>query len=88
MHTISNYNTLFKPSETGYKTTIRASARRLARRMSKRRKARQLLELDDRMLNDIGFERHDIEFALSKWGQNPTVILTNIRRQRQAGLQI
>ncbi len=44
--------------------------------------AERLLHLDDRMLDDIGLTRCDVEEALSRPDQDPTVTLGQMRQRR------
>ena len=63
---------------SGVATVVRLRDARRSRAVTER-----LLTMDDRMLNDIGVSRGDVEQALTvAWDQSPAVALAEISRRR------
>ncbi len=57
----------------------------LAQSLRNRHEARRLLYLDDRMLNDMGLKRSDVERAFqSRWNEDPTQSLQISRTRNRA----
>ncbi len=60
-----------------------ATFRRIRVARQSRAVTRQLLTHDDRLLNDIGVSRSDVDQALAvAWDADPAVALAGIRRRR------
>lgn len=60
-----------------------ATLRRIRVARQSRAVTRQLLTHDDRLLNDIGVSRSDVNQALAiSWDADPAVALAEIRRRR------
>lgn len=86
MNTIRTQNTPFHRlfdrfhggAAAGLATFRRIRAARQARAVTQ-----QLLTHDDRLLNDIGVSRSDVEQALAvAWDADPAVALAEVRRRR------
>ena len=86
MNTIRRQNTTFHRLFDGIHSSAAARLAKLRRiRVARqsRTATRQLLTHDDRLLNDIGVSRSDVDQALAvAWDADPAVALAEIRRRR------
>ena len=86
MNTIGRHNAPYYGLFERFQAGLAAGLSGLLRLRDARRSravTERLLTLDDRMLNDIGVSRGDVERALAvDWDQNPALALAEIRRRR------